>query len=287
LIIRHDKGYLDIGSRTLVMGILNLTPDSFYDGGKYFGIDDALNRARKMIDDGADIIDVGGESTRPNSSCISADEEISRIVPLIKELSKETQIPISIDTYKAKVADKAIKAGAQIVNDISGLQADKEMAKIAAAHNTPIIIMHIKGRPHDFPKDPVYSQLIPEIISFLECRIEYSIKSGIAHDKIIIDPGIGFGKGAKHNIEILRQLNKFKCMNLPILIGTSRKSFIEKVLEPSDDIHIKENNSSLIGTLVTLIIAVSNGANIVRVHDVKEAIQVIKMYESIEMSNLG
>ncbi len=285
MIIKHDKGYLDVSTKTLVMGILNVTPDSFYDGGKYCDIDDALNRARKMIDDGADIIDVGGESTRPNSSCVSHDEEIKRVIPIIKELGKETQIPISIDTYKAEVADKAIKAGAQIINDISGLQADKEMAKIAAAHNTPIIIMHIKGRPHDFPKDPIYAELIPEIISFLESRIEYSIKSGIKHNKIIIDPGIGFGKGVKHNIEILRQLNKFKCMDLPILIGTSRKSFIDKVLECSDDTSVKENNSRLVGTLVTLVIAVTNGANIVRVHDVKEAVQVIKMYKSIESSN--
>jgi dihydropteroate synthase len=285
LIIRHNKGYLDVSEKTLVMGILNVTPDSFYDGGKHYDIEDALNRARKMIDDGADIIDIGGESTRPNSSYVSADEEIRRIVPIIKELSKEIHIPISIDTYKADVADKAIKAGAQIINDISGLQADKEMVRVAATNNTPIIVMHIKGRPHDFPKDPVYVELIPEIISFLERRIEYSIKSGIAHDKIIIDPGIGFGKGTKHNVEILRQLNKFKCLNLPIMIGTSRKSFISRVLEHSGDNDMRENDSRLFGTLVTLVIAVSKGANIVRVHDVKEAVQVIKMYKSIEVSN--
>ena len=285
MIIRHNKGYLDIGDKALVMGILNVTPDSFYDGGKYYNIEDALNRARKMIDDGADIIDIGGESTRPNSSYVSADDEIRRIIPIIKALSKETQIPISVDTYKAHVADKAIKAGAQIINDISGLQADKEMVKVAAANNTPIIIMHIKGRPHDFSKEPVYVDLIPEIISFLERRIEYSVKSGIAHDKIIIDPGIGFGKGAKHNVEILRQLNKFKCLNLPIMIGTSRKSFISRFLELSGDNDINENDSTLIGTLVTLVIAVSKGAKIVRVHDVKEAVQIIKMYRSIEVSN--
>jgi dihydropteroate synthase len=285
LIIRHNKGYLDVSEKTLVMGILNVTPDSFYDGGKHYDIEDALNRARKMIDDGADIIDIGGESTRPNSSYVSADEEIRRIVPIIKELSKEIHIPISIDTYKADVADKAIKAGAQIINDISGLQADKEMVRVAATNNTPIIVMHIKGRPHDFPKDPVYVELIPEIISFLERRIEYSIKSGIAHDKIIIDPGIGFGKGTKHNVEILRQLNKFKCLNLPIMIGTSRKSFISRVLEHSGDNDMRENDSRLFGTLVTLVIAVSKGVNIVRVHDVKEAVQVIKMYKSIEVSN--
>jgi dihydropteroate synthase len=285
LIIRHNKGYLDTGKKTLVMGILNVTPDSFYDGGKYYDIENALNRARKMVEDGVDIIDIGGESTRPNSSSVSADEEIRRVVPLIKELSSETQIPISIDTYKAEVADNAIKAGAQIVNDISGLQSDHEMARVVATNNTPIIIMHIKGHPHDFPKDPVYVELIPEIISFLERRIEYSVNAGIAHDKIIIDPGIGFGKGPKHNAEILRQLDRFKCLNMPIMIGTSRKSFIDKVLDLSEYDNIKENNSRLIGTLVTLVIAVSNGANIVRVHDVKEAVQVIKMYNSIEVSN--
>ncbi len=284
MIIRHDKGYLDIGRKTLVMGILNVTPDSFYDGGKYYDIEDALNRARKMIDDGADIIDVGGESTRPNSNSVSADEELRRVIPLIKELSKETQIPISIDTYKAEVADKAIKAGAQIINDISGLQADQEMVRVVAANNTPVIIMHILGHPHDFPKDPVYDNLIPEIISFLERRIEYSVKSGIAHDKIIIDPGIGFGKGAKHNREILSQLDKFRCLNMPIMIGTSRKSFIDSVLELSGDNNVNVNNSRFIGTLVTLVIAVSKGTNIVRVHDVKEAVQVIKMCSSIDIS---
>jgi dihydropteroate synthase len=285
LIIRHATGYLDTAEKTFVMGILNVTPDSFYDGGKYYDIEDALNRARKMIDDGADIIDVGGESTRPNSSCVSAEEETRRVIPLIKELIKETHIPISIDTYKAEVADNAIKAGAQIINDVSGLQADQEMVRVVAANNTPIIIMHIMGRPHDFPKNPVYADLIPEIISFLERRIEYSVNSGISHDKIIIDPGIGFGKGAKHNREILRQLDKFKCMNIPIMVGTSRKSFIDNILELSGDNNINVNNSRLVGTLVTLVIAVSNGANIVRVHDVKEAVQVIKMYRSIDISN--
>ena len=152
MIIRHDKEYLEIGGKTLVAGVLNVTPDSFHDGGKYNNLENALNRAREMIEDGADIIDIGGESTRPGSSYVSADEEIRRVMPIIKELSKETDIPISIDTYKAEVADEAIKAGAQIINDISGLQADNEMARVAAENNTPVIIMHIKGHPHDFQK---------------------------------------------------------------------------------------------------------------------------------------
>lgn len=285
MIIRHDKGYLEIGEKTLVAGVLNVTPDSFHDGGKYNNLENALNRAREMIEDGADIIDIGGESTRPGSSYVSADEEIRRVMPIIKELSKETDIPISIDTYKAEVADEAIKAGAQIINDISGLQADNEMARVAAENNTPLIIMHIKGHPHDFPKYPVYADLVPEIISFLERRIEYAVKSGIAHNNIIIDPGIGFGKRPEHNIEILRELNKFKCLNLPIMVGTSHKSFISNVLELSDDNNISQLNSRFVGTLVTLVIAVTKGANIVRVHDVKETVQVIKMYRAIELTN--
>ena len=183
MIIKHNKGYLEIGKKILVMGILNVTPDSFCDGGKYNNLDKALNRARKMIEDGADVIDIGGESTRPDSSYVSADEEIRRVIPVVKELNKETHIPISIDTYKAKVAEKAINAGAQIINDVSGLQADNEMVSVAATSNVPIIIMHIKGGPHSFPKEPVYVKLIPEIIAFLERRIEYANKAGIELDK--------------------------------------------------------------------------------------------------------
>ena len=282
MVIKEDKGCLEFGKEIIVAGVLNVTPDSFYDGGKNSDLGSALSHARRMIEDGADIIDIGGESTRPDSSYVSADEEKLRVIPVIKELSKETHIPISIDTYKAEVAEEAIKAGAQIINDISGLQADDEMARVAAENNTPIIIMHIKGHPHDFPKDPVYDNLIPEIISFFERRIEDAVNSGIAHNNIIIDPGIGFGKKPEHNLAILRQLNDFKCLNLPIMVGTSRKSFISNVLELSDEQNLPTSDARLAGTLVTLIIAVINGANIVRVHDVREAVQAIKMYRAIE-----
>jgi len=282
LVIKQDKGCLEFGKEIIVAGVLNVTPDSFYDGGKNSDLGSALSHARRMIEDGADIIDIGGESTRPDSSYVSADEEKLRVIPVIKELSKETHIPISIDTYKAEVAEEAIKAGAQIINDISGLQADDEMARVAAENNTPIIIMHIKGHPHDFPKNPVYDNLIPEIISFFERRIEDAVNSGIAHNNIIIDPGIGFGKKPEHNLAILRQLNDFKCLNLPIMVGTSRKSFISNVLELSDEQNLPTSDARLAGTLVTLIIAVINGANIVRVHDVREAVQAIKMYRAIE-----
>ncbi len=259
------------------MGILNMTPDSFYDGGKYNNLEKALNHARKMIEDGADIIDVGGESTRPGSSFVPADEELRRVIPVISELRKETDKPISIDTYKAVVAGKAIEAGAQIVNDISGLQADNEMAGVVAANNIPIVIMHIKGQPHDFPKHPVYDNLISEIIRFFNKRIDYATKSGIENKNIIIDPGIGFGKTSEQNLEILRRLNELKHIKQPIMIGVSRKSFISYVLRDSKETGISKYNSQLIGTLVALTVAITKGANIVRVHDIKEAVQVAKM----------
>ncbi len=269
----------------MVMGILNATPDSFYDGGKYEDLESALNHARKMIEDGADIIDIGGESTRPGSRYVTADEEIRRVIPVIKELSKETRKPISIDTYKAVVADKAIEAGAQIVNDISGLQADNEMVRVVAANNTPIIIMHIKGQPHDFPKNPIYDDLIPEIILFFKKKIDFAVKSGIADNNIIIDPGIGFGKTPLHNLEILKRLSELKCLNRPVMIGTSRKSFISSILKFSEEDDLSKDNSQLVGTLVTLVIAITKGVNIVRVHDVKEAVQVTKMCKAIESTN--
>lgn len=276
------------------MGILNVTPDSFYDGGKYDNLESAINHARKMIDDGADIIDVGGESTRPGSNYVPAEEELRRIIPIIKELSRETDKPISVDTYKAVVADKAIKAGAQIVNDISGLQADNEMVRVVAANDAPVIIMHIKGQPHNFPKEPIYNDLISEIIQFFGKKIDFAVKSGIAEDKIIIDPGIGFGKTPVHNLMILKRLNELRCLNSPIMIGTSRKSFVSTVLKLSEPARpyrsdrergFSKDNSQLVGTLVTIVVAVIKGVNIVRVHDVKEAVQVTKMYSAIELAN--
>lgn len=259
------------------MGILNVTPDSFYDGGKHNDLERSLSHARKMIEDGADIIDVGGESTRPGSSFVSADEELRRVIPVIRELSKETDKPISIDTYKAVVAGKAIEVGAQIVNDISGLQSDSEMVKVVAANNIPIIIMHIKGQPHNFPKRPIYDNLISEIIMFFNKRIDYAVKSGVEDKNIIIDPGIGFGKTPEQNLEILKRLNEMKCLNQPIMIGTSRKSFISFALRDSKGDVVSKDEKQLIGTLVTLVVAITKGANVVRVHDVKESVHVAEM----------
>ncbi|MDR4505734.1 MAG: dihydropteroate synthase [Candidatus Scalindua sp.] len=279
---KHRKGFRERGNETLVMGTLNVTPDSFYDGGKYYGLEKALERAKGMIEDGVDIIDVGGVSTRPGSEPVSESEELKRVIPVIKELSRGIDKPISIDTYKAGVADKAIEAGAQIVNDVSGLSADSEMAKVVAAKGVSIIIMHIKGDPHNFPVSPRYGDLIAEINLFFKRKIEYALQSGISEDNIILDPGIGFGKTMKHNLEILRRLSDFRCHNLPVMVGTSRKSFICKVIKPSEEDSHYQYNSQFVGTLVTLVIAMANGADILRVHDVKEAVYVKKMYNAIQ-----
>ncbi len=273
-IIKHNKGSLELCKVTRIMGILNVTPDSFSDGGLFYDLDKALAHAHIMIGEGADIIDVGGESTRPGSKPVSEDEELRRVIPVIQELSKEIDKPISIDTYKSSVAEKAIEAGAQIINDISGLKADREMARVAAANRTPIIINHIKGEPHNMPENPIYENLIAEVMLGLRQSIDLAVKSGINEDAIIIDPGIGFGKTTQHNLEILNRLEEFKSLERPIMVGTSRKSFIGHVL----GLPLQER---LIGTAATIAVAITKGAKIVRVHDVKEAVQVVLICDAI------
>ncbi len=276
-IIKHNKGSLELCKVTRIMGILNVTPDSFSDGGLFYDLDKALAHAHEMIGEGADIIDVGGESTRPGSKPVSEDEELRRVIPVVQELSKETDKPISIDTYKSRVAEKAIEAGAQIINDISGLRADGEMARVAAANRTPIIINHIKGEPHNMPENPVYENLIAEVMLGLRQSIDLAVKSGINEDAIIIDPGIGFGKTTQHNLEILNRLEEFKSLERPIMVGTSRKSFIGYVL----GLPLQER---LIGMAATIAVAIIKGAKIVRVHDVKEAVQVVLICDAIRNS---
>ena len=273
-IIKHNKGSLELCKVTRIMGILNVTPDSFSDGGLFYDLDKALAHAHKMLREGVDIIDVGGESTRPGSKPVSEDEELRRVIPVIQELSKETDKPISIDTYKSRVAEKAIEAGAQIINDISGLKADREMARVAAANRAPIIINHIKGQPHNMPENPIYENLISEVMHGLRQSIDLAVKSGINEDAIIIDPGIGFGKTTQHNLEILNRLEEFKSLERPIMVGTSRKSFIGHVL----GLPLQER---LIGTAATIAVAIIKGAKIVRVHDVKEAVQVVLICDAI------
>ncbi|MBI4844807.1 MAG: dihydropteroate synthase [Nitrospirae bacterium] len=258
------------------MGILNVTPDSFSDGGLFFKKEDAVEQALKMEEDGADIIDIGGESTRPGSEKVSAKEEIKRVIPVINAVAKKIKIPISIDTYKSDVARAALDAGASIVNDISGLRFDKKMAGLVARHRIPVVVMHIKGTPESMQKSPFYEALIPEIIDYLTESIQIARGAGISDDKIIIDPGIGFGKTAEHNLEIIRRLNEFRGFQKPILIGPSRKSFIGSILgglPPSERIE---------GTASAVAIAIFNGADIIRVHDVKEMRRVAAVADAVK-----
>lgn len=275
------KNFLfDFSKKTYIMGILNVTPDSFFDGGKYINLRKAVDRGLQLVEEGADIIDIGGESTRPGAEPISVDEELKRVIPVIENLSKKINIPISIDTYKAKVAEEAIKAGATIINDISGLRFDPQMPYIAAKYDTPVVIMHIKGTPKNMQINPLYDALIPEIMEYLRNSIVIAKNAGVKENRIIIDPGIGFGKKLEHNLLIIKKLKEFTSLGKPILIGVSRKSFIGKILGDAPVEHRLE------GTMAAVAVSVINGANIVRVHDVKEIIKVVKVVDAIKFGQI-
>jgi len=270
----------DFSQRTYIMGILNVTPDSFSDAGQFFDKTAALKKALQMAEDGADIIDIGGESTRPGSEAITIEEEVRRTIPVIEALVKEINIPISVDTYKSEVAKRALDAGASLVNDISGLRFDPEMPVIVSRHKVPVVIMHIKGRPKDMQKNPVYEALIPEILDYLRSGIRLAVEAGISGDRIIIDPGIGFGKTFGHNLEIIHSLHEFTLLEKPILIGPSRKAFIGEILGDAPP------GERLEGTAAAVAISIMNGANIIRVHDVKEMVKVAKVADAIKTRKL-
>ncbi|OGS19069.1 MAG: dihydropteroate synthase [Elusimicrobia bacterium RIFOXYA2_FULL_40_6] len=267
--------------KVLVMGILNVTPDSFFDGGKYNLLDNALKHAQKMIAQGADIIDIGGESTRPGAETVDEKEEAKRIVPVITRLAKQFKnIVISVDTYKSSVAKTAIDSGAAMVNDISGLSFSPSMAKLVSEKNAHVIIMHIKGTPKDMQAvGPVYKNVVEEINDFFRRKIDYAAAAGVKKEKILIDPGIGFGKTTQHNLEILRNLKKFSTTGCPIVLGTSRKSFIGKILGTEDK--PLPANERLYGSLATYACAYSNSIRVLRVHDVKETKQFLRTLETI------
>ncbi len=273
--IKH-KGFINIGKsvwewgkRTYTMGILNVTPDSFSDGGKFNNEKAALAQAIRMIEEGADIIDVGGESTRPGSTEVSEQEEIERVVPIIQLLSKELNIPISVDTYRAKTAEAALKEGAHLINDVWGLKYDAQMALVAAKYNVPVCIMHNRTTGTD------YQNLIEDILFELTQSIELAHNAGIKDENIIIDPGIGFAKTFEQNLEVMRQLDAFKRLGYPILLGASRKSFIGKVLD-------LEVDDRLEGTLAITAAGIIKGCDIVRVHDIKENVRVSKIIDCLE-----
>lgn len=264
----------DFTKRTYIMGILNITPDSFSDGGQFMSYEKAVAHGRQMIEDGADIIDIGGESTRPGAQKVTAKEEMERVIPVIKALSGIKGAVISIDTTKSIVANEAIEAGASMINDVSALRFDGKMIKVAARSKVPVILMHMLGSPRTMQKDPRYNDLMPDIISYLQNSIGLAIKGGVSKDKIIVDPGFGFGKTVGHNLEILRRLKELKVLGCPVLIGTSRKSTIGKVLGLGTEDRIE-------GTAATVTAALAGGANIVRVHDVAQMSNVARMCDAM------
>lgn len=266
---------ITFGRRTFVMGILNVTPDSFSDGGQFKGRASALGQAEKMIAEGADIIDVGGESTRPGASPVTAAEEIKRVIPIINSLARWRGCAVSIDTRKAAVARAALLAGADMINDISGLKHDRQMAGVAARAGVPLCLMHLRGTPRSMQRHPVYSDLMGEIISELADTIAIANNAGILLEKIILDPGLGFGKTAKHNLEIVARLRELKVLGRPILVGPSRKSVIGQVLGLPVEARLE-------GTAALVAAAILNGADLVRVHDVKEMVRVARMTDAIK-----
>ena len=264
--------------QSLIMGILNVTPDSFSDGGKYLEKNPAINHALEMIDEGADIIDIGGESTRPFSDPVSLKEEISRVVPVIEGIRKESDVCISIDTTKSQVATAALNSGASVINDVSAMEVDPLMVDVALKFDCPLIIMHMKGTPKNMQDDPQYESLISDIKDYLLDRADFIISKGINPKKIVIDPGIGFGKTVENNFEIIKNLNHFTTMNFPVLLGASRKSFIGISLNlPEKD--------RLEGSLAANIIGLQNGAKIFRVHDVAETNKALIIANKIFNSN--
>jgi len=268
---------LSLGEITRIMGIVNVTPDSFSQDGcssKIEGPETALRLAQKHIRDGADIIDIGGESTRPGALRITAKEEINRVIPTIQVLTKKTAIPISIDTYKPMVAKAALDAGASIVNNIMGTSPDDSLLKMIGKYDAAVVLMHIRKTPRTMQRNIHYHDLIGEIIGSLQKSIEKCLEIGIKSDKIILDPGIGFGKTVEHNLEILNRLGDFETLKCPLLIGTSRKSFIGKVLN-------REVKNRLMGTAATVTTSIVHGAHIVRVHDVKAMKETVSMTDAI------
>ena len=275
--IRCRKRTFTLGGRTLLMGVLNVTPDSFSDGGLYFIKEKAIAHGLKMVEEGADLLDIGGESTRPGSKPLGLEEELRRIMPVIESLAKEIDIPISVDTYKSAVARKALEAGAEIINDITGLHFDPELAQVAAKGDIPLILMHIRGTPETMQKDVRYDSLFSEILQYLKDSIHKAESAGLDPQQIIIDPGIGFGKTLEDNLQIIKNLSEFRVLGRPILLGTSRKSFIGKILNA-------EAMDRLEGTLSSIAIAALNGAHIVRCHDVLQAKKTLAVADAIRLA---
>lgn len=269
--LRLRRGEMDLSS-PLTMGILNVTPDSFSDGGSFLDHEVALRQGTKLVDEGADILDIGGESTRPYSQPVDVEEELRRIIPVIEGLSK-LGTPISVDTRKPKVAERALEAGATIINDISGLR-DPEMIEVAASADAAVVIMHMLGTPETMQEAPVYQDVVSDIFHYLEGRCEAALEGGIDASRIVVDPGIGFGKSVEDNLTLMRGLREFRCLGHPVLVGASRKGFIGKILDTGIDQRLE-------GGLAVASVSVMNGADIVRTHDVKETARTLRMASAL------
>jgi dihydropteroate synthase len=252
------------------MGVLNVTPDSFSDGGRFFAAEDALEQGLALVREGAAIVDVGGESTRPGSDPVSVDEELRRVLPVVEALAGRVGVPVSVDTMKAEVARRALAAGATLVNDVSALRADEGMAGVVAEAGCPLCLMHMQGRPKTMQDEPRYEDVVGEVLAFLEERMAHAVARGIAEEQLLVDPGIGFGKTVDHNLTLLRHLDRFSELGRPVVLGTSRKRFLGAILGAQPD-------ERVIGTVATTVLGVQAGAHIFRVHDVQANFQALRV----------
>ena len=278
--------HLTLGPRTLVMGIVNVTPDSFSDGGRFLACDDAIAQGLRLMDEGADILDIGGESTRPFSDAVSTEEELGRVIPVIEALARRGTIPISIDTTKAEVARQALEAGASIINDVSALRVDPAMAGVAVTYDVPIILMHMLGTPKTMQVDPEYDDVVDAVVTFLRQAVERAVQAGIDSRRVIIDPGIGFGKTFRHNLQLLHHLHALQALNCPILVGASRKAFIRHLLKPPGEKDIRADLPIVAtGTQATVAASALQGAHIVRVHEVAETRATLKIIDAIRTAD--
>lgn len=267
-------GYFDLSVRTHISGILNVTPDSFSDGGRFLDPEAALRQAERLMAEGADVVDVGGESTRPHSAPVTESEEIERVVPVVAGIVKRFDAVVSVDTYKASVAKAALDAGAHIINDISALRFDPELAHVVAGFGAGLILMHMKGTPANMQNDPVYDNVMSEIREYLDEAKGHALSAGVDFESIVIDPGIGFGKKLVHNLTILKNLSSLRLIQRPIMVGPSRKSFIGQILDLPVD-------QRLAGTLAAVVVSVLSGASMVRVHDVKEGREAVAIADAV------
>ncbi len=272
---------LKLGERTRVMGILNVTPDSFSDGGDFSDLSTAMDRALEMVEQGADIIDLGGESTRPGAEPVSAEEEIRRTVPLIEKLRAQSEVFISIDTMKAEVAERALDAGADIINDISAFEGDDQMAGVAAQTRAGVVLMHMKGSPQTMQDNPDYGNVVREVGTYLKSRIDFAVARNVEHDRIVVDPGIGFGKTVEHNLQLLRGLPELAECGCPVLVGASRKNFIGQILDRDNP------TERLAGSLGVAAWAVMRGVHILRVHDVIDTCDVCRLVDTLFAGGLS